>query len=241
MTESHDDPWESARASQREDVQAIFAKRAAAPVEDRRRERLFTPRRFAVLAGLLLACGVIAALTAPGQRRVAGAERRAARAEQARLEAAERARLRKDVRPRFATGPARRPGEDALAYRARLVGAAETAITADARARMRAGTFKGPVAGTDCHVYPTTPTRRGLERDPAQTSGRYTCIAYERKIALYHVEGRSDVGLVGAPYWLVAQYGSARLAFCKITPRPSEGGQSLVDVEVPAACKAADA
>lgn len=237
MTDSHD-PWEKARERQRAEVAAIFAERSSEPVSDRARERLFTPRRLAVLAGVLIACGIVAALTAPGQRRSAAEERRAARAEQGRLEAAERARLLKDVQPRFTTGPRRRAGEDALAYRARLVAAGETAITADARARMRAGTMKGPVAGTECTVYPTTPTRRGLERDPAQPSGRYTCIAYERKIALYHVEGRSDVGLVGAPFWLVAHYRSARLAFCKVTPRPSEGGQSLVDVDVPAACKA---
>lgn len=234
MTESHD-PWEKARERQRREVAEIFAKRESRPAEGRARERLFTRRRLAVLAGLAVLGAIVAAVTVPGQRRDAAAGRAVARAQQRTLEAAERARLTADVRPRFATGPVAKT----VAARAGLIAAGEAAITAEARKRMKAGTISGPVAGTHCHVFPTTPTRRALERDPAQTAGRYSCVAYEREIPLYHVEGRADTGYIGVPFWLVAHYATGRLAFCKITPRPSEGGQSLVDVEVPVACKRA--
>ncbi len=264
MTQSHDDSgfdggelWEAARSAQREQVQALLAPRRRtcpacgevvagvgatcphcdSPMVVRRRDFQPTRRVLALLAAGLIAAGVAVAILVPGLRDAAGRERHAAAAAQARLEAAERARLRADVRPHRAAGPVRRTREDPLAYRARLVGAAERIVTADARARVKAGTISGTVAGTQCAPYPAGPARDALEADPAVPRGRYECLAYARRFALSVLEGERRTGLIGSPYWLVADYATGRMTYCKITPKAGEGGRSLASVPVPAPCR----
>lgn len=235
MTESHD-PWEDARARQRDQVKAIFAKRASAPVTDRRRQFRLRRRNSAIVLAVAAAVGIAAAFTIPALRDSAAEQRGAAAAQQRRLEAAERARILVEQRPRFTTGPQRRAGEAPLAYRARLVTAGHDVISADARERMRAGRIDGPVAGTECTPFPTTQGRRDLEADPSVPKGRYECLAYERRFPLSELAGKARTGIIGVPYWLVVDYRTARFAYCRIIPRAGEGGRALAFVRVERAC-----
>jgi hypothetical protein len=235
MTESHD-PWESARERQREDVQAIFAKRAAAPVEDRRREFRLSRRNSLIVLGVLAALAVATAIIVPALRDSAAEVRRAEAAKQARLVATERARITREQRPHFATGPQRRPGEPPLAHRVRLLDAGAAAISSDARARMKAGIITGPVAGTECTPFPSTESRREQEADPAVPRNRYECLAYERRFPLSELEGKARTGIIGVPYWLVVDYGTAKLTYCRLIPRAGEGAKPLAFVPVAHAC-----
>src|SRR4051812_32447155 len=202
-----------------------------------RRSRRPSRRVSGAVLAVIAAVGIVSALVIPGFRASAGQEHRAAAARQARLEAAERARLTADVRPFFRQGPARRAGESALGHRARIVIAGEAAVTADARRRVRAGTVDGPIKATDCYPYPKTAPRRALESDPSVPAGRYQCLAYNTRFALPELEGRKRTGILGVPYWLVVDYGTSKMAFCKITPRAGEGGRSLATVPVPLPCR----
>ncbi len=123
-----------------------------------------------------------------------------------------------------------------LAYRKRLVAAGGNVIKADAIKRMKAGTIAGPVAGTECTPFPTTSGRKELETDPTVPKGRYECVAYERRFPLSELEGKARTGIIGVPYWLVADYGKATFAYCRIVPRPGEGGRALAFVRVRPAC-----
>src|SRR5687767_2744001 len=130
------DIWTSGRETQRAEVRA-----ALAPRERRcphcgklqsapgrlcqecgremvvRREKV-SRRRTALMAGIVAACvAAVSAAIVPGMLDDAREHEQAAAERQARLEAAERERLRVDVRPRRADAPARRSAEPALAYR----------------------------------------------------------------------------------------------------------------------------
>jgi hypothetical protein len=246
------DPWADARASQREDVAAALAPRerrcpscgsaqrdggrlcssCGADLTARAPRRV--PWRALLLAGAAIV--VLAAIAVPvvaGLRDDAAGERERAAQRQTRLREAERARQVRDSRPVRATGPAAGAGEDALAHRAELVKLGEERITADARARVAAGTLDGDIQGTECDVFPETDGRRAAERDPATPAGRYDCVAYTSKLESEQL--RSAV--FGHPFWLVIDYERAELAWCKVTPRAGEGGSVLVSVPVPAACR----
>jgi len=253
------DPWESARGAAREDVVAALAPRARrcpscgteAPVAGRRCERCErcgaelvarTPRRrprltwLPVVLGLLLLA--VAAVPLVGALREDAADEREADARrQAALEARELRRLQEDGRPVRAVGPAARRGEDPLAHRAALVAAAERRITADARARVAAGRLKGDFKGTECGPFPATAARRAAEQAGGTRVGRYDCVAYTSRFEAPSRNGKRRTGLFGSPYWLVVDYPSARLVWCKVTPRAGEGGQSLVSVPVPEPCR----
>jgi hypothetical protein len=258
MTESHfgdEAAWKAAREAARDDVRAALApRRRTCPSCGRvdsgtgrtcpacggdfvvRRSRRPSRRAVLAVAGGLAVVAAVTAAIVPGLRDAADEQRRADAAAQARLEASERARLRAEVAPRTAMGPARRDGEAPLAYRARLLSAGQAAVTADARRRVAEGTIAGPVAGTECTVWPRTAPRRDLEADPATPAGRYHCIAYERRFELSELEGEKRTGIIGAPYWLVVDYGTARMTFCKFSPRAGEGGTTLAQVRTPAGC-----
>jgi predicted nucleic acid-binding Zn ribbon protein len=252
----HDEPWGAARAAARSEVAAALAPRerrcpscgavsaqtgrfcpsCGADYASRPRRR---PRRRVVVAVALalLAVVVLSAAVVPGLRRDAE-ERRAQEAErQQALEAAERVRLERDARPHRAQGPPLRAGEDPLAHRAALLRRAEQLITRDARARIRAGTLDGPVAGTACEPFPHTIARLQLEASAGARAGRYDCVAYKRRFELPPSGGRRRTGLFGFPYWVVIDYRRSTLVWCKVTPRAGEGGRSLAAAPVPVPCR----
>jgi hypothetical protein len=235
MTESHD-PWEAARERQREEVKAIFAARSGGAVEDRRREFRLSRRNTALVVLATLAVLTAAGLVIPNWRDSAAEQRATERARLARLAAVERARVTRLQKPRFASGPHRRPGESVLAHRARLVEAGTALITADARKRMAAGDISGPVAGTECVPFPLNDTRREEERDPSIARNSYECLAYERRFELSELNGKARTGIIGQRYWLVIDYAPAKLAYCLVIPPPGEGGKALSFVRVDPAC-----
>jgi hypothetical protein len=254
---TEDDPWAAARESTRAEVAAALAPRARRCPECghvdagsgrrcprcgaehiARRRRWRPSRRTALVGGLLAAIAVAALVPVVSQMRGdAGDHAARERTRQARLEEAERARLRAEVQPQRGRAARRRAGESALEHRAALVATAEELITRDARERVRQGRLKGPIAATRCDPYPLTEERRRLERDPATPVGRYECVAYNARFELPELQGRRRTGLLGHPYWVVIDYERAALVWCKISPRAGEGGRSLATVPVPEACR----
>jgi predicted nucleic acid-binding Zn ribbon protein len=256
MTEQRDDPWASARASQRDDVRAVLAPRerrcpacgAAQRAGGRtcsecgadltaRFEKGASRRRW--FYALLAVCAV-AAVAVPvvgGLREDAAGERERAAKRQAALEAAERVRLTRDARPVRADGPPRRAGADPLEHRAALVTEAEELIAEDARGRVAAGRIKGDIRGAECDPFPSIEQRRAAEQDPSTRTGRYDCVAYTSKFEAPELEGKRRTGLFGYPYWLVIDYAGSKLVWCKVTPRAGEGGRSLASVTVPEPCR----
>jgi len=251
MTQQHD-PWAAARASQRDDVAAALAPRErrcpACGHVQRDGGRLCSncgadltaraPRRIPWRALLLAGAAVVvlAAIAVPvvsSLRDDAAGERKRAAEHQAQLREAERARQIRDARPVRAEGPAPATGQDPLAHRAQLLRFGEQKITADARARVAAGTLDGDIKGTECEVFPGTEGRRAAEQDPATPVGRYECVAYTSKL-----EGNQNrTAVFGNPFWLVIDYERSALTWCKVTPRAGEGGSVLITVPVPEACR----
>lgn len=206
------------------------------PPEQRRSPKPSRRVWLAVAAALVVLIAAVAAVVL-ALRDDAERNERAADAAQRRLEATERARLVREGRPVRANGPARRSGEARLAHRKRIVRAGEGAITRDARSRVRAGTLKGPVRGTECQLFPKTQTRADEEADPSLRRNRYQCFAYARRFALSRLNGKARTGLIGQPYWLIADYETGAMVFCKVTPRGGEGAKLLVEVPVAPACR----
>jgi hypothetical protein len=102
------------------------------------------------------------------------------------------------------------------ADRPELVAELETALLADARARVRRGTLEQEIERVECEPFPDTAPRRAAELDPTRRSGRYYCIAVTSDII-----GTGE-GLLGYPFFARIRYEAARLAWCKINPIPGE-------------------
>jgi hypothetical protein len=254
--QQQDDPWAKARSAQRDDVAAIFAPRTrtcpscgSEQLESGRictdcgadmtarfeRGRSRRPLIFAAVVAVLLAA--IAIPFAGGLREDAADEREREAAAQRERVAREQARQVRDAKPVRAQGPALPDGADPVAHREQLVADAEQKITADARARVTAGTLDGDIKGTECSPYPRTDARRSAETDPATAVARYDCVAWTSKFDAPGADGQARTGLFGHPFWLVVDYDSSRLVWCKVTPRAGEGGSVLITVAVPAPCR----
>jgi hypothetical protein len=252
-----EDPWEAARVAARSDVAEVLAPRqrtcpacghvesgpgrvcaaCGADLVSRRPGRRWRWRAAAAaLLGLALIVAAVAVLTVPARRDARILAERQQASEKA-LKAAEVRRLRIDARPRQGAGPGRRRGQDAIGHRRELVATVERLITRDARARVRAGTMKGPIAGTDCAPYPDISDRRQAEADPAAAIGRYDCVAYSNRVDLPELGGKRRRGLFGVPFWAVIDYRRATIVWCKVTPTVGEGGRPLASVPVPPPCR----
>jgi hypothetical protein len=164
--------------------------------------------------------GALVALLSPGIERTKSTN--AAAAARARSAATE-SLVRKNAaeqRLREATIGLKDPGSSAaVADRTRartaILGDLEQAIAADARARVRAGTLGGPIKSVQCSPYPPG------TRVPLQAAiGSYACVAVNRLIT----SGTKVLGVFGEPFWARVDFDRGRLAWCKINPRPGEGG-----------------
>jgi hypothetical protein len=255
--DQREDPWEAARATQRDDVISVLAPRSRVCPQCGAEQRGPGRRcpecgadltaRFArwrslrkyVLAGatVLVLAGVTAALVVPDTREGASGERSRAAKRQSSLEQAERARLLRDARPISADGPPLPAGTDPVAHRAAVVHRGEHLIAANARKRVKAGTIDGPIKGASCTPYPNIEERKAAEQDPATVKARYDCVAYKTKSEAPPVNGQKRTLYFGYPYWLVVDYPTSKLVFCKVTPRAGEGGRSLAFVPVPVPCR----
>jgi hypothetical protein len=172
------------------------------------------------LAVLLIAGGA-AALIVPDIER--GKDERAAaeRRRDAAFEAAKRKRLAEESRPHRGRGrrPAGRlsPAAELRARRA-LVGDLESAITRDARARVRAGKLDGPVLATECEINP--PSRRRVERDLSAGGSDYECLAVTSR----DPEGRF---VVGYTFDATVDYRRFRFRWAKACRPPGEGAARI--------------
>jgi type II secretory pathway pseudopilin PulG len=142
--------------------------------------------------------------------------------EAAALLAAERARLRADQRVHAlqVTSAAGAPVEKAL------VAALETAITADARARAKRGTIKGPVLGTACEAG-------GKALSVFPQSRVYKCFV---KTTTGQPGQGGDVLGTGYPFVATVYTKAGRVAWCKENPKPDEKGRRLLGVRVSPVC-----
>ncbi|MBX5469770.1 MAG: hypothetical protein IRZ21_07710 [Thermoleophilaceae bacterium] len=182
-------------------------------------------RRIAVAAAALAVVGVAigAAALVP---RIDDAKRRAREREAAQeraFVARETRRLRAEQAPR--SGGAQLPRAlSPSARRAAVVAALERSIGADARARVRAGAFKGPVLRTQCERVGYGP----LARSPAR--GGYSCVAVTGSVT-----GRTgaQVGAIGYPFWAVVDFRRGTYTWCKVNPKAGERGVQSKEPVVP--------
>ena len=93
----------------------------------------------------------VALIIGPGIRESKSEREKAEQQQRERARKATEARLAREQRPRFVTGPAATSGVPA---RRRLVEAASDSVLADARRRVAAGQLKGPIQGVDCEPFP---------------------------------------------------------------------------------------
>lgn len=185
-----------------------------------------------VIVALLPPAAIALALAlAPGIDRSKEQRERTQAELQARQRAQREARLRVESRPRFGRGPA--AGSD-VQLRTSLFAEVRTAVGADARRRVVAGSLKGPITGVKCEPYPRSLQNKGAHLDPASEAGRYACIAVTRDVAAGQ---RNEGSIIGHPYRLVIHFDTGRYALCKVSGRPGEGsigGQP--SISVPPAC-----
>jgi hypothetical protein len=236
--------WADARARTRAEVQAAFApKPQTCPncgheeatasrncphcgasyvvVQPRLSKRAKLTIAGAVVA-VLAAAGIAWALASPSIDR----SKKASAARGARQEAAfiknERHRLELDQRLHTATGAV--PVEGSAA----LVTDLQKAITADALARVKAGTISGPIKRTRCQPVDVGPLVPNARR------GGYECLAVTADI----VKGAEVGGQIGYPFWAVVNYRAGTFAWCKVNPKPGEMATQTHEpvVNPPAGC-----
>jgi hypothetical protein len=176
----------------------------------------------AAIIGVLAVAGIAWLLASPS---IDNSKRHAAE-RSAEQEAAfirsEITRLKADQRLRH--GRAARPNESTQT----LVTDLQNAITSDALARVKAGTFKGPIHRTTCQAVTMGPLQ------PNATRGGYECIAVNADIQ--KVSERS--GVLGYPFWAIVNYRKGTFAWCKINPKPGEMATQTHEpvVDPPAGC-----
>jgi hypothetical protein len=196
-----------------------------------RRARLIAAAAVIVLFAVI---GGGVALLTPGinsaKRAHAAATRRADAAATAALIARETA----EQQLHLATGRERDPGAPTpppvrVRARSTLVRELEQAITADARARVRAGALTGPILFTACSPYPKGPVPPQVVL--AERVGAYGCLAVNTPIK----NAKGTVGELGDPFWARIDFATSRLAWCKINPRPGEQALGSAAPSVPLA------
>jgi hypothetical protein len=189
-----------------------------------RRARTLASRRArawlaVALCGLAAVAAGLVALLAPG---ISRSKRRHAAAA-ARLDASVLAALerRAAVEQRLRVAVVRPAG------RAALVVALQRSVEADARARVRAGTLTGPVMAVRCSPYPP-----GTIVPAGARIGSYACLVVNRQVI---GAGGHVVGFFGDPFWARVDFARGLLAWCKVNPRPGEGGAGTGPPPVPLA------
>jgi hypothetical protein len=236
--------WAAARERTRAEVQAAFAPRTQTCPSCGREEAtssrncphcgasyVFTQPKLSKRAKLWIAAGLALVLIAGGVAYLLASPsinhlKKSAAEKQAQRDAAfikrETARLKADQRLHRGRGAA--AGEARPALETDL----KTAIASDARARVAAGTLKGPIQTADC-----TPVTHG-PFVPTSLRGGYECIAVSSQIA----KGVQVGGQIGYPFWAIVDYKRGTFAWCKINPRGGERAvQSLEPViNPPAGC-----
>lgn len=207
-----------------------------------------TPPRFSrttkLLAGfalgaVLVVVGVVVVGDLAGEEREKDKRQAAKRSELIR---SERARLIREQAPKrgrprtLEKPPASATDADKVAARVALLRSMESAITADARARVRSGEMKGPIRYTKCGTLSPTAAVRDEERDLARDTGRYDCVVVLRDV----IDGGRLVGRYGHSFVGTVHFDTWDYVWCRNNPAPSERGKALVFVRLPRACLGAE-
>lgn len=175
-----------------------------------------------VAAALLLAGGITWLIVSPSiDRSKRNAAERAAAQQEAFIRSETR-RLTADER--LHRGRASRPHEG----RATLVADLRSAIQADAVSRVKVGTLRGPIEGTECSAVTLGPLV------PNRARGGYECVAVTANIP----KTRELAGVIGYPFWAIVNYRRGTFAWCKINPRGGERAVQTLEpvVNPPAGC-----
>ena len=193
-----------------------------------------TPRPARIALVVLAAAAAVGTaiaipLIASGKREGAAEERRADAVAKARAER----RLRADQAPRRDRA-AHAPRAPEAAREAAITAALERAITADARARYRAGTLSGPaVKSTVCRADST-------QLADLQPAARRAGGAVLECLAATSVSMRPDGArfAIGFEFIAAANWRRATFTWCKTNPPPGEkfGGVRRAEVQLKRAC-----
>jgi hypothetical protein len=199
-----------------------------------RRRRIIAAAAGAVVLALLGVAGAVA--LSNGADNAAKDKR-----EQAAQVAALRARLTRIQAPHHGAAPQLKPPAHAtdaqrLAARHALVVAVQDRITADARARAKAGELDGPIAETECGPILKSKTAVPDDRVLSKRIGRYDCVAVKHDII--GIEGKK-VASLGHAFVAALNFDTYTYTWCRNTPAQGERGVALVFVRLDRACLAA--
>jgi hypothetical protein len=173
--------------------------------------------------GLAIGAAVVALITGVGlaimiprinDSKTASAER--TRAEQARVLAANRARVTRNQRPRTGAAAALAPGanstpEEREAARASLLDRVEADIFADAKARAARGELRPVIGPTTCERAVGSPTSGPV--------GVFDCFVVTTRI---EATDRNLPGALGYPFRAVLDYSDFSYTWCKAEQVPGE-------------------
>lgn len=200
-----------------------------------RRRRLIAGAGAAAVLAALAVIGSVVALGDKGSRQAR--EHR----EQARLVADLRAKLTRIQAPhrgaaRSLAPPAGASDAQRLAARKALVGAVERRITADARARARAGELDGPIVSTTCG--PILKSKDAIPDDEVLSKriGRYDCVAIKHHVTAAQGEKVAELGFA---FVAALNFDTYTYTWCRNNPAQGERGVALVFVRLDRACLAA--
>jgi hypothetical protein len=206
---------------------------------DRPRSQVRNRRLVATVAGavVLALFGVAGALALSSGHDRSVKDKR----EQAARVAALRAKLTRIQAPHHGAArqlkpPAHATDAQRLAARRALVVAVQDRITADARARARAGELDGPIAATECGPILKSKTAVPDDRVLSKRIGRYDCVAIKHDII--GIEGKK-VAALGHPFVAALNFDTYTYTWCRNTPAAGEAGVALVFVRLARACLAA--
>jgi hypothetical protein len=185
-------------------------------------------RRVVVVCGVLALAGL--AVVVPAAVRTGHEVADAVREADARAQAARRAELIEDQRPRSVPVAPRLEravqnlGGLTSPAAAALVGARmEAGITADVQDRIRAGLLEGPARDTECRPV----------RDRAARSASYNCFTLSVKRE-FQAQGELSVGYRFSGR---ADLAAAELVWCKENPQPLHPTSFVVKVRMSSRCR----
>lgn len=167
------------------------------------------------------------------------AQDRADSARRARLVAAEIARLKRVQAPHRGSAVALKPPSGAsaaarLAARHRLLVAAEDAITADARSRVKTGELRGTISRTECGPFLRARAAVPDDRVLSKPIGRYDCVAIQADA----IHTGKTVGKIGYAFVAALDFRRFTYVTCRNSPAQGEAGRPLAFVRLDRACLA---
>jgi hypothetical protein len=207
---------------------SYFARSAA---EVRRRRILAASAAVLVLVALAVGAAVLI-----GDRNEQDRRDRAARA---RLVSAEIARLKRVQAPHRGSAVALKPPRGAsdaqrLAARHDLLVAAENAITADARGRVKTGELRGAITHTECGPFLRARDAVPDDRVLSKPVGRYDCVAVQADA----IRSGTTVGKIGYAFVAALDFRRFTYVTCRNSPAQGEAGRPLAFVRLERACLA---